>query len=126
VEETEVQPVLRFFGAKSNSEFRALQNRGGRSDAEVNIVPFSKQGSDRYRPTAIVAGDPLIEPRGIVRGRDFAYVADAGRDGKRQGPATIWRIKPSDGKIDVFYRGGLLVNSNGFSICRPWTAQTTK
>lgn len=100
---------VRFYGTAP-----AVVALDGASDMDsngVSVLGFSKGPAAAYRPEPIVIGAPLVEPRGMVKGRKFLYISDSGKDKNHKAPATIWRLDPTTKKIDVFYRGSLLTSS---------------
>jgi len=103
--------AARFYGSPSVS--RIFVNKGFQtaSAAQAPVLGFSTAPSEKYRPQAVIAGFPLIEPRGMTKGNGFLYISDCGKDERHNEPPTIWRLEPSSRKLDIFYRGSLLTCS---------------
>jgi hypothetical protein len=108
VETTLAVPSVRFFGGQNT--FVPSQKVVGGS-ASVALVGYSDKPNEAYRPQAVFIGPPLIEPRGMVKGKGWLYISDSGHDENHSEPATIWRLDPKTKRLDVFYRGPLLINS---------------
>ena len=104
--------ALRFYGAPPGLSVLSLTK--GLDDsfaAQSPLLGFQNAPAEKFRPQAVVAGPPLIEPRGLVKGKGFLYISDGGKDESHNEPATIWRVDPVAKKLEVFYRGELLTNS---------------
>lgn len=96
--------VVRFFGEPPMS----VQIK---ADSTLHGFGFGSGPDERFRPVPVAIGYPLIEPRGLVKGRGFLYISDSGRDENHNETATIWRLEPYQKKLEVFYRGPLLKSS---------------
>ena len=113
----EAEPALRYYAdpgiaGQPLSDFNFMSAMpSGEETLGTPALSFLSAPQNAFRPQPIILGEPMIEPRGIVRGRDFIYVADAGRDRNHDEPATIWKIDPNTNDIEVFYRGDYLINS---------------
>lgn len=96
--------VVRFFGEPTkNAQIQA--------DEALRGLGFGSGPDERFRPVPVVIGYPLIEPRGLVKGKGFLYISDSGRDENHNEKATIWRLEPYQKKLEIFYRGPLLKSS---------------
>jgi hypothetical protein len=62
-------------------------------------------------PKPLAIGYPLIQTKGMVKGGDYLYISDTGRDGYYNEAAKIWRLNPRTGELKVFFTGPPLVNS---------------
>ncbi|MRT11168.1 hypothetical protein GJV07_02545 [Enterobacteriaceae bacterium RIT711] len=71
----------------------------GRVDASQQIIE------------PLFSGYPLIQTKGIVKGRGYLYIADVGKDSKHNEAAKIWKFNPVNRELKLFYTGGLLTES---------------
>ena len=61
-----------------------------------------------FKPIVAASGD-MIQTKGIYPGRGFMYIADTGKDGKRNESGKVWRFDPKTGALVKFYESRSLI-----------------
>ncbi|WP_414473218.1 hypothetical protein [Microvirga sp. M2] len=107
-------PILRSFAvvplAANLLRSQALERSQTLFAGQPESDSFGLQ-SNRFEPKPLFSGYPLIQTKGMIKGRGVLYISDTGRDGSHRENARIWKFDPSTRELTRFYEGPLLTNS---------------